>query len=128
MFCTKCGQELNEGIKFCTKCGNQVKISSVKNIKAMISLISGILAFVHTSFVFIVYNLDSPIPKYNTTKFQLNFKFFLGFTPQILFIVIGITLGFISYRKRKTIYARIGIILCYLSIALICLVRIIYFE
>jgi hypothetical protein len=40
MFCTKCGQEVNEGTKFCTKCGTSLLVSVPVPAKQTIHQIS----------------------------------------------------------------------------------------
>jgi len=42
MFCTKCGQKLEEGSKFCIKCGTPVVASSVPNTPPPVETFSGV--------------------------------------------------------------------------------------
>jgi len=124
MICENCGSELNAGLKFCTKCGNPVKIESKRS--AITSLVFGILSFVLTllfSLPLIIYQIRGAL---FFTIWAFLVIILLRNIPSILFIVLGLIFGYISLKNKKTKYAKIGIVLSYLSIVFIVIPMVVY--
>jgi len=121
MACENCGTELVVGLKFCTKCGNKVKSQSIKS--AITSLVFGILSSGLT-----LWGVISILSSYQEMKkmmqefsdFSMGIGFlFIGYIPYIIIITLGLIFGYVSFKNKKTKYAKIGISLSYLSIVFV---------
>ena len=105
MVCSKCGQELNDGVKFCTKCGAKfgVDLASKNKILTYLSLIMsvvGIVGLIVGTQILIKTN-------YSNMSLFRNLSFFR------LSIFTGIILAIISLYKQKCKLAFIaGLIPC----------------
>jgi len=115
MFCTKCGQEINLETKICPKCGNNIDVlildkspKNKKNIMATVSYLSGFISLVVLTFPSIY---PAGEFRFRVPLFQLQILI-----PGIILSILGLLLGFISFRKSKTISARVGIALSTVSL------------
>ena len=107
MTCSKCGNELKEGVKFCTKCGCKVKVKLDKLfITSVILMAVGIIGII--MIIMIPVRIDWNNPQLFLLDFLL-FLRFIGYSSFLLFFS-GITLAFISlYMKKGKLTMIVGI-------------------
>ena len=108
MVCPKCGQELNDGVKFCTKCGAKfgTNLTSKNNILPYLSLVVSVVGIVGlivgTQMLMKSYNDPNRYQKIVSNLFIFRLSIFAG-----------IILAIISLYKEKCKLAFIaGLIPC----------------
>ena len=127
MYCSKCGVQLAEGVKFCSNCGNSVEVKNenLGNIQIMNNYMDN-----NNSMN---YNTTNNVMNYNATNNNLNnmkkekdyglYSLICGICSIVFAGIIGIVLGIVSIvlRKKeqiKTQKGKIGKILGIIGIVL----------
>jgi uncharacterized membrane protein len=109
MICSKCGQELKDGVKFCTKCGAKfgVDLTSKNKILSYLSIIMSVVGIVG-----LIVGTQILI-KSGYNDMNLYQKISRNISIFRLFIFAGIILALISLYKQKCKLAFIaGLIPC----------------
>lgn len=119
MFCTNCGNRLDENACVCVNCGvlvrNRSNIKVVKKKKdtkviGIISVIFGVMAML--SSLMLYFNDISSVGMY--TKVYERIAFAFGYT--IISILLSTVTLIFSLVSRKNTYSKIGLILSLLSL------------
>jgi len=114
MVCSKCGQELREGVKFCTQCGEKFK-NTASLILPIISITLTVIWIV-LGLSQVIYNLDfRPLPALGIYIF--------GFLGTIL-PFIAILLALIAQKKQES---SISFLAGVIPVVCAMIVRIFYF-
>lgn len=111
MVCSKCGQELNDGVKFCTKCGAKcgVRLTDKKDyILPILAIVLSVIGAI--GLPIISYRLYGNNRSSDPNVFMLLYKVRYLFT---LLIYSGIVIALILQHKKKNILILIaGLIPC----------------
>ncbi|MDR1105612.1 MAG: zinc ribbon domain-containing protein [Treponema sp.] len=133
MFCSKCGEKLDDGIKFCSKCGEEInsagtviqsipanpvtlpvpKETKKKQGFANTSLVFGILAVVY-GFLPYAYSISRKLGEDIDASSLIP-----AISAVVLFVSLSATFGLISFIKTKNGKALAGVILSGFALLLI---------
>ncbi|AEF85989.1 hypothetical protein TREPR_2475 [Treponema primitia ZAS-2] len=137
MFCSKCGEKLDEGVKFCSKCGEQISIASipdqpiaVNSVTPNSQTIGNSLpippkikkkqGFANTSLIFgILATIQSFLPIILIRRIMSSEEAIAGIPAEVFLIILSLTFGLISFIKTKNGKALAGVILSGVAIVFV---------
>jgi len=121
MYCSNCGNQMNENADFCVKCGVMVKNKtiiikekkqSVKD-KSIISMVLGI-----TALFFALISFDIEINLIDLTLFKKVGFILSEMALQIILAILSLIFGLVERKNNKNGYNLSGIILSLITFCL----------